>query len=46
MVPPCVLWLLSFADVFARAVKVDQMNGQMPEKQLCLFMYIDCLFSL
>lgn len=46
MVPPRVLWLLSFADVFARAVKVDPMNGQMPEKQLCLFMYIDCLFSL
>lgn len=24
MIPPCVLWLLSFADVFAGAVKVDQ----------------------
>lgn len=43
-VPPSVLWLLSFADVFAGAVKVGQMNGQMPEKQLCLLMYIDCLF--
>lgn len=31
MVPPSVLWLLSFADVFAGAVKVDQMNGQMPK---------------
>lgn len=44
MVPPSVLWLLSFANVFAGAVKVDQMNGQMPKKQLCLLMYIDCLF--
>lgn len=42
MIPPCVLWLLSFAG----AVKVDQMNGQMPKKQLGLLMYIDCLFSL
>lgn len=30
MILPCVLWLPSFADVFAGAVKVDQMNGQMP----------------
>lgn len=46
MIPSCVLWLLSVADVFARAVKVDQMNGQMPTKQLCLLIYIDCLFRL
>lgn len=46
MIPPCVLWLLSFADAFTGAVKVDQMNGQMPKKQLCLLMYIDCLFRL
>lgn len=44
MVPPSVLWSLSFADVLAGAVKVDQMNGQMPKKQLCLLMYVDCLF--
>lgn len=44
MVPPSVLWLLSFAGVLAGAVKVDQMNGQMPTKQLCLLMYMDCLF--
>lgn len=46
MILPCVLWLLSFAVVFTGAVKVDQMNGQMPKKQLCLLMYIDCLFRL
>lgn len=44
MVPPSVLWSLNFADVLAGAVKVDQMNGQMPKKQLCLLMYVDCLF--
>lgn len=27
MISTCVLWLLNFADVFAEAVKVDQMNG-------------------
>lgn len=32
--PSCVLWLLNFADVFARADKVDQMNGQMPKKAI------------
>lgn len=46
MVPPCVLWFLSSADVFVRTVKVHQMDGQMPKKQLCLLMYIDCLFRL
>lgn len=46
MIPTCVLCVLIFADTFARAVKVDQMNGQMPKKQLCLLMYIDCLFRL
>lgn len=46
MIAPCVLWLPSSADVFTGAVKVDRMNGQMPKKQLCLLMYIDCLFRL
>lgn len=45
-IPPCVMWLLSSVDVFAGAVKVDQMNGHMPKKQLRLLMYIDCLFRL
>lgn len=44
--PSCILWLLNSADVFARADKVDQMNGQMPKNQLCLLMYIDCLFRV
>lgn len=46
MITACVLWLLSSADVFAGAVKVDPMNGQTPKKTLCLLMYIDCLFRL
>lgn len=36
MIPPCALWLLSSVDVFAGAVKVDQMNGQMPKKTIML----------
>lgn len=36
MVPPSVLWSLNFADVLAGAVKVDQMNGQMPKKTIML----------